>query len=356
MKDFPKRAFRQGAERLSAAPAEKSGAGGSSVPTKENKEPKEKETKSPIEQAEAVRLVYHIQEGPQTRVRRILIGGYRHTRPGVIHREVHIKVKEPLREGDVVESQRRLYTSEFSIASRSNRRIPTEQIQKRTSPSSWRKPSATRWPMAVDSKYKDWRARPARRGRKSRLHARDSRGKQVESDRAGDSLSFKLRGSTLQGRALLGIRRPNAFANPHFSFQATAFAEKTRDINTFTEDRYEGSVQLNRTSHAADDRALPLCFPPGARLQSENSERRSAALQPAHAGFTVRSDVVPRFARQSRRRIKGEFQQRGLQRRRHQSWFERQLPAVFLAKLHLLSDQTPIQFCAFHAIGLPGAL
>src|SRR5205814_3268085 len=34
---------------------------------------------------------------------------YEHTRLGVIHREVHIKVKEPLREGDVVESQRRLY-------------------------------------------------------------------------------------------------------------------------------------------------------------------------------------------------------------------------------------------------------
>src|SRR6267143_6014811 len=106
---FPEASFSARAERLSAAPAEKSGAGGSSVPTKVNKEPKEKETKSPIEQAEAVRLVYHIQEGPQTRVRRILIGGYRHTRPGVIHREVHIKVKEPLREGDVVESQRRLY-------------------------------------------------------------------------------------------------------------------------------------------------------------------------------------------------------------------------------------------------------
>src|SRR5258708_16010849 len=62
-----------------------------------------------MEQGEGVRLVYHIQEGTQTRVRRILIGGYEHTRPGVIHREVHIKVKEPLREGEVVESQRRLY-------------------------------------------------------------------------------------------------------------------------------------------------------------------------------------------------------------------------------------------------------
>jgi outer membrane protein assembly factor BamA len=59
-----------------------------------------------------------------------------------------------------------------------------------------------------------------------------------------DSLSFKLRGSTLQGRALLGYFVPSTFGNPHFSFQATLFAEKTRDINTFTEQRYEGSVQL----------------------------------------------------------------------------------------------------------------
>src|SRR5204862_5916443 len=105
---FPEASFSAMAEHVSAAPAEKPEAS-RNAPTKENKEQKEKETKSPVEQAEAVRLVYHIQEGPQTRVRRVLVGGYRHTRPGVIHREVHIKVKEPLREGDVVESQRRLY-------------------------------------------------------------------------------------------------------------------------------------------------------------------------------------------------------------------------------------------------------
>src|SRR2546421_6047221 len=105
---FPEASFSAMAEHVSAAPAEKPEAS-RNAPTKENKEQKEKETKSPVEQAEAVRLVYHIQEGPQTRVRRILVGGYRHTRPGVIRRAVHIKVKEPLREGDVVESQRRLY-------------------------------------------------------------------------------------------------------------------------------------------------------------------------------------------------------------------------------------------------------
>src|SRR5205807_9979618 len=51
-------------------------------------------------------------------------------------------------------------------------------------------------------------------------------------------------GRTLQGRALLGYSAPHTFGDSHLSFQAAAFAEKTRDINTFTERRYEGSVQL----------------------------------------------------------------------------------------------------------------
>src|SRR2546421_4813744 len=109
---FPEASFSATAERATADPtAQKADAGGSATSSQENvkKEEKEKESKPAIEQAEAVRLVYHIQEGPQTRVRRVLIGGYEHTRLGVIHREVHIRVKEPLREGDVVESQRRLY-------------------------------------------------------------------------------------------------------------------------------------------------------------------------------------------------------------------------------------------------------
>src|SRR5713101_344176 len=109
---FPEASFSATAERVSTGAAEKTGGRENSTLSQENEkkeQKKEKESKPAIEQAEAVRLVYHIQEGPQTRVRRILIGGYEHTRRGVIHREVHIKVKEPLREGDVVESQRRLY-------------------------------------------------------------------------------------------------------------------------------------------------------------------------------------------------------------------------------------------------------
>src|SRR2546428_7787593 len=245
---FPEASFSATADRVSAAATEqKPEAGGSSGSAKGNvdKTQKEKESKTEIEQAEAVRLMYHIQEGPQTRVRRILIGGYRHTRPGVIHREVHIKVKEPLREGDVVESQRRLYNlgvfNRVTIEPQNpNGTNPEKDIAVLVE-------EAKRYTLAYGGGFEVQRLASTTSPTEAQIQAAP-RGilelSKLNLTGRGDSLSFKLRGSTLQGRALLGDSAPNTFANSHFSFQATAFAEKTRDINTFTEDRYEGSVQL----------------------------------------------------------------------------------------------------------------
>ena len=245
---FPEASFTATAERVSAGPtAQKVDADGSASSSQENekKEQKEKDSKTAIEQAAAVRLVYHIQEGPQTRVRRILIGGYEHTRPGVIHREVHIKVKEPLREGDVVESQRRLYNLGVF-----NRVTIEPQNPNGTNPEkdiSVLVEEAKRYTVAYGGGFEVQRLASTTSPTGAQIQAAP-RGilevSKLNLTGRGDSLSFKLRGSTLQGRALLGYSAPNTFANPHFSFQATAFAEKTRDINTFTEDRYEGSVQL----------------------------------------------------------------------------------------------------------------
>ncbi len=245
---FPEARFTATADRLSAEPAAQKGdASGKPIssPENEKKEQKEKESKPAIEQADAVRLVYHIQEGPQTRVRRLLIGGYQHTRPGVIHREVHIKVREPLRQGDVVESQRRLYNLGVF-----NRVTIEPQNPTGTNPEkdiAVLVEEAKRYTLAYGGGFEVQRLASTTSPTGSQIEAAP-RGilelSKLNLTGRGDALSFKLRGSTLQGRALLGYSAPNTFANSHFSFQATAFAEKTRDINTFTAERYEGSLQL----------------------------------------------------------------------------------------------------------------
>ena len=237
---FPEASFAATAERVEAE-AQKAERSGNTASSSQD----EKEIKSAIEQAEAIRLVYRITEGPQTRVRRILIGGYQHTRPGVIRREVHIKVKDPLREGDVVESQRRLYNLGVF-----NRVTIERQNPNGTNPEkdiAVLVEEAKRYTIAYGGGFEVQRLARTTNPTGAEIQAAP-RGilelSKLNLTGRGDSLSFKLRGSTLQGRALLGYSAPNTFANSHFSFQATAFAEKTRDINTFTEERYEGSVQL----------------------------------------------------------------------------------------------------------------
>jgi outer membrane protein assembly factor BamA len=210
-----------------------------------SKEKSEEETKSTIAQAPPVRLVYHIEEGPQTRVRLIYLTGYDHTRPGVIRREVRMKPNEPLREGDVVESQRRLYNLGIF-----NRVTVQPQNPAGSDPDKdivVLVEEAKRFTVAYGGGFEVQRlasttnptggeVRAAPRGilelTKNNLTGR------------GDSLSLKLRGSTLQWRALLGYSAPNTFGDSHLSFQTTAFVEKAQDINTFTVTRYEGGVQL----------------------------------------------------------------------------------------------------------------
>jgi outer membrane protein assembly factor BamA len=246
---FPEASFTATAERVPAEPpGQKADAAMNSASSQENgkkKEEKEKEAKPAIEQADAVRLVYHIQEGPQTRVGRILISGYEHTRPGVIRRGVHIKVGEPLREGDVVESQRRLYNlgifNRVTIEPQNpNGTDPEKDIAVLVE-------EARRYTLAYGGGFEVQRLASTTNPTGGQIEAAP-RGilevSKLNLTGRADTLSFKLRGSTLQGRALLGYSAPNTFGDSHLSFQATAFAEKTRDINTFTQERYEGSVQL----------------------------------------------------------------------------------------------------------------
>jgi outer membrane protein assembly complex protein YaeT len=193
-----------------------------------------------------VTLVYRIEEGPQIRVRRILLTGYEHTRPGVIRREVRVKPEAPLREGEVVESQRRLYNlgvfNRVTIQPQNPNGTDTNKdvvvlVEE-----------AKRYTFAYGGGFEAQRLASTTNPAGSQVQAA-IRGilefSKLNVTGRGDSLSLKLRGSTIEDRALLGYNHPNTFSDPHLNFQAAAYTEKTQDINTFTETRYEGSVELN---------------------------------------------------------------------------------------------------------------
>src|SRR5579864_2327119 len=58
---------------------------------------------------ERVELTYRITEGARVDVSKVLLAGYQHTRPGIISRQVTVKAGGPLREGDVIGTQQKLY-------------------------------------------------------------------------------------------------------------------------------------------------------------------------------------------------------------------------------------------------------
>jgi outer membrane protein insertion porin family len=248
---FPQATFTSTAERVSASAKTETpnaGAPGNAAEAKKFADP----AKSEVPQAEPVRLVYRIQEGPQTRVRRVLLSGYRHTRENVIQREVRVKANAPLREGDVVESQRRLYNlgifNRVTIGPQNpNGTDPDKDIVVLVE-------EAKRYTIAYGGGFEVQRLASTSSPTAGEVQAAPRGIFEITRNNLtgrADSLSLKIRGSTIEDRVLLGYTHPNLYSNPKLNLQITAYTEKSQDINTFTESRYQGSIQISEavTSH-----------------------------------------------------------------------------------------------------------
>ena len=209
------------------------------------REPTEGPGGGAIERAEPMKVIYKIEEGQQVIVRRVLVSGYKHTRPRIIRRQVRVKAGQPLREEDVVGSQQKLYNlgvfNRVSIDQQNpNGTDPDKSVVVLVE-------EAKRYTIAYGGGFEAQRL----------ASTTDPTGGEIEASPRGifeiskenltgraDTLSLKLRGSFIQGRALLAYTAPEAFNSDKYSLQMTAYVEKTQDINTFTQTRFEGNVQI----------------------------------------------------------------------------------------------------------------
>jgi outer membrane protein insertion porin family len=210
----------------------------------------------PAQQADRVALVYQIREGPQVRVDHIIITGYLHTRPGLIRRQVAFEPGQPLRESDVVETQRRLYNLDiFSRVQIAPQNPSGETTDKDILVNVT---EAKRYTISYGGGIEVQRLG----GATSPVGGVLSVSPRVifefsKSNVAGraQTLAFRLRASTLQYRGLLSYSMPQLLAKPDFSLVLTSFADKTRDVRTFTSSRYEASGQIIQ-NYSANTRIL----------------------------------------------------------------------------------------------------
>ena len=193
-----------------------------------------------------VLLNYHITEGTKIEVAKVLLTGYQYTRPGIIAREVAIKAEGPLREGDVVETQRRLYNlgvfNRVQIAPQNpNGSDPQKVVVVDTE-------EGRRYTIGYGGGFEVQRLAGGSTNPNGTTIGASPRGifEISRSNMFGraQTLSFRARASTLQYRAALSYTANNLLTKRSLSLQLTGFADKTQDVNTFTSTRYEGSLQL----------------------------------------------------------------------------------------------------------------
>ncbi|MGH9689551.1 MAG: POTRA domain-containing protein [Candidatus Acidiferrales bacterium] len=193
-----------------------------------------------------VRLVYQISEGPRIEVSKVLLTGYQYTRPGLIAREVTIHEGGPLREGDVVETQRQLYNlgvfNRVQIAPQNpNGTDPEKVVVVDTE-------EGSRYTIGYGFGFEVQRLAGGSTNPNGTTIGASPRGifEISRSNMFGraQELSFRARASTLQYRGTLSYLADNFLDQRSLGLQLTGFVDKTQDVNTFTSKRYEGSVEL----------------------------------------------------------------------------------------------------------------
>jgi outer membrane protein insertion porin family len=216
---------------------------------------------SPGAKPEEVRVTYQITEGQQIDVAKVLLTGYQITRPKVIVRQVTIEPGGPLREGDVVETQRRLYNlgvfTRVQIAPQNPAGSDPDKTMVVDVQEGGRYTFGYGFGFEVLNIATNCPVNPPPPppGQKAcnpngTQLAASPRGI-IELSRANmfgraQTLSFKARASTLQYRALVSYSADDFLGHRSLSAALTGFADKTQDVQTFTSTRYEGQFQISQ--------------------------------------------------------------------------------------------------------------
>jgi outer membrane protein assembly complex protein YaeT len=192
-----------------------------------------------------VRLAYEISEGPRITVAQVLVGGNEHTRMDVIRRRIVLKPEEPLREGDVISTQRDLYNlgifSHVAVAQENPQGSETDKtmlvnVQEGKRFTVGYGAGLEVQPLNNTNDPTSTTLDFAPRGLLELTWA-NFLGR-------AQTVQLRARASTLQGRALLEYSAPQFLNHRSWNLQLIGFADKTRDVRTFTSTRYEGSLQL----------------------------------------------------------------------------------------------------------------
>jgi outer membrane protein assembly complex protein YaeT len=205
---------------------------------------------TPAKSAHQVDLEFQIVPGAQDRIQRIVVLGNEHARPGLVNRELLFHDGEPIGQSAVLESQRRLYdlgifnqvqiTPQEEAASDTEKTLLVGLDESR------------RWILGYGGGFEV-----------QKLGSNQPRGQYKESPRLslnltrldvggrGQTFSMSGRLSNIDTGANMGYLIPRLLNRDDLSLRINGLVDRSRDVLTFTADRKEASVSVEKRFSAS---------------------------------------------------------------------------------------------------------
>ena len=193
---------------------------------------------------------YLITEGRRNFVRRVLVSGYRTTRPRLIYDRIPIATGDPLSQSAIIEAQRRLY--ELGIFAKVDIALQNPNGRERDKYVLYRLEEASRYSYTIG-----FGAQLARIGGGNTTLAAPA-GAPGFSPRVsfglsranflglGHTLGLRSQISNFQKRIAVSYFAPQFTGNESLNLNLTSLFDQSRDVRTFAAERFENSIQIGQ--------------------------------------------------------------------------------------------------------------
>jgi len=199
-------------------------------------------------------VVYELHEGAREYVNRVLVSGVEHTKPHIVNRTVVIQQGAPLSQEKMLQTQRNMY--DLGIFNEVQTAIENPEGDEKDKDVLFQIKEAKRWTINYGLGMEIGTGLNTAQGGSPQGETGVSPRVILEVTRINfrgrdQSLIFKSHFGTLEKRASMSFDQPRWFDLPNWRMTLTGLYDNTRDVNTFSSNRLEGSIQLTQRATKA---------------------------------------------------------------------------------------------------------
>ena len=199
-------------------------------------------------QPQRMNVTYTITEGQQVFVDHVLVSGLEFTRPYIVERQMRIRDGDPLSQNRMVDSQRRLYN--LGLFNQVDMAVQNPDGQEPSKDVLFNLQEAKRWTFRYGGGIEFATGNiPTTNNPQGKTGISPNGVLEITRlNMFGRDQTLTMRGQlgSLTRRGLISYDAPRLFHRERWRFTVTGFYDNTADVNTFTSERLEGTLQAQQ--------------------------------------------------------------------------------------------------------------